>query len=94
MPWYKRDLEPHEDYGETFSLFERMFMSLKGPRGMMLGIDQKPGEAGALYAALPTSGLAPALGFTPCSDPTAGTGLIGHQDQLLEVWPVPERGGF
>jgi hypothetical protein len=87
MQWFRRDLAPGEDYDHILDEFGALFLGCRCPDGMVLGVAQKPGQAGALYATFPKAGMAGALDFTPCDAPTAGIGLIGHDDSLEQAFP-------
>ena len=73
--WYER--APDDNWGHQFDMFERTFMSLGGPKEMMLIADRKIPRT--LYARLDSTMLALFLGFEPAKAlPKEITFLIGH----------------
>jgi hypothetical protein len=73
--WYER--APDDNWEHQFDMFERTFMSLGGPKEMMLIADRKIPRT--LYARLDSSMLALFLGFEPAKAlPKEITFLIGH----------------
>ena len=88
MNWFKRDLAAGEDYDHVLDEYGALFVGCRCPDGMVLGVAQRPGQPGALYATFPRSGMAAALDFTPCEPPTGAMGLIGHDDSLEQAFPA------
>jgi hypothetical protein len=83
MPWFKR-YYGHETYQTDFDRFEKMFMTLGEPRGMLMACTGAAAET-TVYIRLHDPLLAASFpGFEALSSPPtdAHTGLIGHDEEL------------
>ena len=91
MPWFERDYGSGSCQPE-FDKFESLFLSLGGPRGMMMLSCGRVTKT-IVYISLPNSALATEFpGFEPTEKPVSvDRGLIGHDEEMGEYLPKRAR---
>jgi hypothetical protein len=94
--WAEKKGVSNAEWGRVQELFEKHFMTLKGPRDMMLICESTPGARPVrLIVALPDgTPLSLYEGFVEIDAdrlPRAASLLVGHQDRFQEQFEFPKR---
>jgi hypothetical protein len=92
MIWAQKIL-PYREYSELQALFDKNFLTLKGPSDMMLvTVDDLRSKTSRVIMCLPDQGLLTQYeGFTKIAGselPYTATLLVGHQDRFRELFPT------